>query len=79
MGNLTFKDVDRAKYPSVDLAYAAGRSGGTMTGVLSAANEKVARRYPQQIPERPAHCHSDSQIFALRKRGMQSMAQKVVV
>ena len=41
MGNLTFKEVDHAKYPAVDLAYAAGRSGGTMTGVLSAANEKV--------------------------------------
>jgi 1-deoxy-D-xylulose-5-phosphate reductoisomerase len=41
MGNLTFKDVDHAKYPAVDLAYSAGRSGGTMTGVLSAANEKV--------------------------------------
>lgn len=41
MGNLTFKEVDTAKYPAVNLAYAAGRSGGTMTGVLSAANEKV--------------------------------------
>lgn len=41
MGNLTFKEVDHAKYPAVDLAYSAGRSGGTMTGVLSAANEKV--------------------------------------
>ena len=41
MGDLTFKEVDRAKYPAVDLAYSAGRSGGTMTGVLSAANEKV--------------------------------------
>lgn len=41
MGNLTFKEVDHAKYPSVGLAYAAGRAGGTMTGVLSAANEKV--------------------------------------
>lgn len=25
----------------MDLAYAAGRAGGTMTGVLSAANEKA--------------------------------------
>lgn len=25
----------------MDLAYAAGRTGGTMTGVLSAANEQV--------------------------------------
>lgn len=39
--NLTFKAPDRAKYPSLDLAYGAGRMGGTMTGVLSAANEQV--------------------------------------
>jgi 1-deoxy-D-xylulose-5-phosphate reductoisomerase len=45
MGNLTFKDVDHAKYPAVDLAYAAGRSGGTMTGVLSAANEKAVELF----------------------------------
>lgn len=42
MGNLTFKEPDRTKYPSMDLAYAAGRAGGTMTGVLSAANEQVS-------------------------------------
>ncbi|KAJ7518235.1 hypothetical protein O6H91_21G060500 [Diphasiastrum complanatum] len=41
MGSLTFKAPDRAKYPSMDLSYAAGRAGGTMTGVLSAANEKA--------------------------------------
>lgn len=33
------------KYPSVDLAYAAGRAGGTMTGVLSAANEKAVELF----------------------------------
>jgi 1-deoxy-D-xylulose-5-phosphate reductoisomerase len=32
MGNLTFKEPDNAKYPAMDLAYAAGRAGGTMTG-----------------------------------------------
>ena len=31
----------RAKYPSMDLAYAAGRIGGSMTGVLSAGNEQA--------------------------------------
>jgi 1-deoxy-D-xylulose-5-phosphate reductoisomerase len=41
MGNLTFRTPDRVKYPALDLAYAAGRKGGTMTGVLSAANEAV--------------------------------------
>lgn len=39
--SLTFKQPDHAKYPSMKLAYAAGRAGGTMTGVLSAANEQV--------------------------------------
>lgn len=39
--SLTFKQPDNAKYPSMNLAYAAGRAGGTMTGVLSAANEQV--------------------------------------
>ena len=41
MGDLTFKEPDRQKYPAMDVAYAAGRAGGTMTGVLSAANEQV--------------------------------------
>lgn len=39
--SLTFKKPDNEKYPSMNLAYAAGRAGGTMTGVLSAANEQV--------------------------------------
>ena len=42
MGDLTFRNPDRAKYPAMDLAFAAGRAGGTMTGVLSAANEQVS-------------------------------------
>lgn len=41
MGDLTFRAPDNKKYPAMDLAYAAGRMGGTMTGVLSAANEQV--------------------------------------
>ena len=45
MGSLTFRTPDNAKYPSMDLAYAAGRAGGTMTGVLSAANEKAVELF----------------------------------
>lgn len=41
MGDLTFKAPDNAKYPAMQLAYSAGRAGGTMTGVLSAANEQA--------------------------------------
>ncbi|EFJ45264.1 hypothetical protein VOLCADRAFT_82431 [Volvox carteri f. nagariensis] len=43
--SLTFKAPDRLKYPSMDLAYAAGRAGGTMTGVLSAANEQAVQMF----------------------------------
>ena len=45
MGDLTFKEPDRQKYPSVDMAYAAGRAGGTMTGVFSAANEQAVAMF----------------------------------
>nr|ACI45244.1 1-deoxy-D-xylulose 5-phosphate reductoisomerase [Stevia rebaudiana]CAD22156.1 1-deoxy-D-xylulose 5-phosphate reductoisomerase [Stevia rebaudiana] len=45
LGSLTFKAPDNVKYPSMDLAYAAGRAGGTMTGVLSAANEKAVEMF----------------------------------
>lgn len=44
--DLTFRAPDRLKYPALDLAYAAGRSGGTMTCVLSAANEQVRADIP---------------------------------
>ncbi|MEY3300310.1 MAG: 1-deoxy-D-xylulose 5-phosphate reductoisomerase [Cyanobacteriota bacterium] len=40
-GNLTFREPDHAKYPCMELAYAAGRAGGTMTAVLNAANEQA--------------------------------------
>ncbi|PWA81903.1 1-deoxy-d-xylulose-5-phosphate reductoisomerase 1 [Artemisia annua] len=45
LGSLTFKEPDNLKYPSMDLAYSAGRAGGTMTGVLSAANEKAVEMF----------------------------------
>eukprot|EP00775_Hariotina_reticulata_P009654 gene9654-9814_t len=43
--SLTFKQPDHEKYPSMELAYAAGRAGGTMTGVLSAANEQAVQMF----------------------------------
>ncbi len=42
---LPTRPADRKKYPALDLAYAAGRRGGTMTGVLSAANEAVVQLF----------------------------------
>jgi len=41
VGQLTFAAVDRAKYPCLDLAYEAGRRGGTYPTVLNAANEEA--------------------------------------
>mmetsp|Transcript_7769 Transcript_7769/g.19275 ORF Transcript_7769/g.19275 Transcript_7769/m.19275 type:complete len:453 (-) Transcript_7769:278-1636(-) len=43
--SLTFRAPDTVKYPCLDLAYAAGRAGGTMTGVLSAANEQSVQMF----------------------------------
>jgi 1-deoxy-D-xylulose-5-phosphate reductoisomerase len=40
-GNLTFKEPDHQKYPCMQLAYAAGRTGGCMPAVLNAANEQA--------------------------------------
>ena len=57
MGDLTFRSPDNAKYPAMDLAYAAGRAGGTMTGVLSAANEQVLVELPpNHNPADPPVC-----------------------
>ena len=41
VGQLTFQRPDRGRYPCMDLAYAAGRAGGTMPAVLNAANEEA--------------------------------------
>ncbi|MFN3926172.1 MAG: 1-deoxy-D-xylulose-5-phosphate reductoisomerase [Pseudanabaenaceae cyanobacterium] len=40
-GSLTFRSPDHAKYPCMQLAYSAGRKGGTMPAVLNAANEEA--------------------------------------
>lgn len=40
-GNLTFLSPDHQKYPCMNLAYAAGRAGGSMPAVLNAANEQA--------------------------------------
>ncbi|HPS58376.1 MAG TPA: 1-deoxy-D-xylulose-5-phosphate reductoisomerase [Spirochaetota bacterium] len=39
VGSLNFRDHDSAKYPAIDLCYAAGRKGGNVPAVLNAANE----------------------------------------
>ncbi|MBW4488898.1 MAG: 1-deoxy-D-xylulose-5-phosphate reductoisomerase [Trichocoleus desertorum ATA4-8-CV12] len=40
-GDLTFRAPDHQKYPCMQLAYAAGRAGGSMPAVLNAANEQA--------------------------------------
>lgn len=47
-GDLTFRDPDHKKYPCMDLAYAAGRAGGTMTAVLNAANEQAVALFLEE-------------------------------
>ena len=41
VGQLTFRKPAPAKYPCMELAYAAGRAGGTMPAVMNAANEQA--------------------------------------
>lgn len=43
----------------MDLAYAAGRAGGTMTGVLSAANEKAVEMFIDEKYVYLAQCFID--------------------
>ena len=48
LGQLTFRAPDPAKYPCIDLAYAAGRAGGTMPAVLNAANEQAVALFLEE-------------------------------
>ena len=48
LGQLTFRAPDPAKYPCMDLAYAAGRAGGTMPAVLNAANEQAVALFLEE-------------------------------
>ena len=45
IGKLTFKEPDKFKYPCMGLAYAAGKSSGTMPAVLNAANEMSVEQF----------------------------------
>jgi len=43
--NLEFLPVDPRRFPAVELAYAACRTGGSMPAVLNAANEVAVERF----------------------------------
>ncbi len=67
--SLTFREPDRRKYPCLDLAYGAGRAGGTMPATLNAANEQAVELFLQekisfrQIPVAIAHvCEAHTPI-----------------
>lgn len=48
VGSLTFQEIDKNKYPNMDLAYTAGRAAGTMTCVLNAANEAAVELFREE-------------------------------
>lgn len=48
VGSLTFREPDHAKYPCMDLAYAAGRAGGCLPAVLNAANEQAVALFLEE-------------------------------
>ena len=48
VGQLSFRAPDRAKYPCMELAYAAGRAGGTMPAVMNAANEQAVALFLEE-------------------------------
>lgn len=48
VGSLTFDEMDLKKYRNVELAYAAGRMGGTMPCVLNASNEAAVELFRQE-------------------------------
>ena len=48
VGQLTFRAPDPAKYPCMELAYAAGRAGGTMPAVMNAANEEAVAQFLEE-------------------------------
>ena len=49
LSTLTFKKPDNEKYPCIGLAYEAGRTGGTMTAVLNAANEAANEMFREDV------------------------------
>lgn len=48
IAQLSFRAPDPAKYPCMDLAYAAGGAGGTMPAVLNAANEQAVALFLEE-------------------------------
>ena len=45
VGQLSFNAPEPERYPCMELAYAAGRAGGTMPAVMNAANEEAVAQF----------------------------------
>ncbi|MBU0545056.1 MAG: 1-deoxy-D-xylulose-5-phosphate reductoisomerase [Proteobacteria bacterium] len=45
IGSLTFQKPDTGKFPCLDLAFSAGKTGGTLPSVLNAANEVAVEAF----------------------------------
>ena len=45
IANLSFEEPDRKRFPSLDFAYSALKTGGTLPAVMNAANEIAAGRF----------------------------------
>ncbi len=48
VAELTFKAPNTKKYPCMELAYSAGKTGGTMPAVLNAANEEAVKQFLEE-------------------------------
>jgi len=49
LGQLTFEEPDRERFPALDLASRAGETGGTLPAVLNAANEVAVSAFVNKI------------------------------
>ncbi len=48
ISKLTFNSPDTDKYPCMELAFAAGKAGGTMPAVLNASNEEAVAQFLEE-------------------------------
>ncbi len=76
VGRLTFEEPDRARFPSLDLAYRALEEGGTMAAVLNAADEVAVDAFVEgrlpftaipKVVEGVMDLHSPLQITDVRE------------
>jgi 1-deoxy-D-xylulose-5-phosphate reductoisomerase len=54
LGQLTFEEPDRERFPALDLAHRAGETGGTLPAVLNAANEVAVEAFVNRKISFPA-------------------------